>query len=309
LTCPLDAGRLARVSISWSEENPTLKKYALSSALIVALLAAGARPAFAQKKDTLLLMRQLDTLQQMILNMQKTLDTQTAVLRTLVEQANDNVNSMKTTVEDLRKDTQRTLASNNARFDSMTSQMQSLSESLEEAKARIAKLSEQVVQTQNIIQTLHAPPPTGDQSGTEGAAAVPPSIPDAQTLYKSGLSYFNGGQYQLAVQSFQEYLQYYGDTDLASNAQFYIGECYYSQGQFSQAVDEYNKCLERYPKGNKLPAAQLKKGYALLAIEQTQPGVRELRSLIQRFPSSPEADLARQRLRKLGISYSGRRGE
>jgi len=290
-----------------------LKKHALSSALLVAILAAGADPAFAQKKDTLLLMRQLDTLQQMILNMQKTLDTQTAVLRTLVEQANDNVNSMKTTVADLQKETQRSLASNNARFDSMTSQIQTLSESLEEAKARIAKLSEQVAQTQNIIQTLHAPPLTGDQSGAPGssggAAAVPPSIPDAQTLYKSGLSYFNGGQYQLAVQAFQEYLQYYADTDLASNAQFYIGECYYSQGEFTRAIDEYNKCLERYPKGNKLPAAQLKKGYALLAMEQTQPGVRELRSLIQRFPSSPEADLARQRLRKLGISYSGRRGE
>jgi tol-pal system protein YbgF len=309
----VEAGRLAGDFISRSEEYPTLKKHALSSALLVAILVAGADPALAQKKDTLLLMRQLDTLQQMILNMQKTLDTQTAVLRTLVEQANDNVNSMKGTVADLQKETQRTLASNNARFDSMTSQMQTLSESLEEAKARIAKLSEQVVQTQNIIQTLHAPPLTGDQAGAAGssgaAGSVPPSIPDAQTLYKSGLSYFNGGQYQLAIQAFQEYLQYYGDTDLASNAQFYIGECYYSQGEFSQAVDEYNKCLERYPKGNKQPAAQLKKGYALLAMDQKQPGVRELRSLIQRFPSSPEADLARQRLRKLGISYPRRGGE
>ncbi|MBI1941043.1 MAG: tol-pal system protein YbgF [Acidobacteria bacterium] len=289
-----------------------MKKHALSVALVVALLAAGVEPALAQKKDTLLLMRQLDTLQQMILNMQKTLDTQTAVLRTLVEQTNDNVNSMKTIVADLQKATQQSLASNNAQFDSMTSQIQTLSESLEEAKARIARLSEQVAQTQNIIQTLHAPPlgtgEPGAAGSPTGATAVPPSIPDAQTLYKSGLSYFNGGQYPLAVQAFQEYLQYYGESDLASNAQFYIGECYYSQGDFSQAVDEYNKCLERYPKGNKQAAAQLKKGYALLAMEQNQPGVRELRSLIQRFPSSPEADLARQRLKKLGISYSGRRG-
>lgn len=284
-----------------------MKKHALSAALVVAFLAATADPALAQKKDTLLLMRQLDTLQQMVLNLQKTLDTQTAVLRTLVEQANDNVSSMKTTVADLQKATQRSLASNDASFDSMTSQIQTLSESLEEAKARIARLSEQMAQTQNIIQTLHAPPLTTGETGAEGSPEGAASIPDAQTLYKSGLSYFNGGQYQLAVQAFQEYLQFYGDTDLASNAQFYIGECYYSQGEFSRAIDEYNKCLERYPKGNKQAAAQLKKGYALLAMEEKQPGVRELRSLIERFPSSPEADLARQRLRKLGISYSRRR--
>jgi tol-pal system protein YbgF len=271
----------------------------------------GAPPVSAQKKDTLLLMRQLDTLQQMLLNMQKTLDTQTAILRTLVEQANDNVNGMKVTVEELRKATQRNLASSSARFDSMTTQIQTLSESLEETNARLAKLSDQVAQTQNIIQTLNAPPPAAEGAGGTGSggeAKPPASVPDADTLYKSGLSYFNGGQYQLAVQAFQEYLQYYGETDLASNAQFYIGECYYGQGNYSQAIEEYNKCLERYPRGNKLPAAQLKKGYALLAMDQQQAGVRELRSLIQRYPNSREADLARQRLKKLGIAVSGRRG-
>jgi tol-pal system protein YbgF len=271
----------------------------------------GALPASAQKKDTLLLMRQLDTLQQMVLNMQRTLDTQTAVLRTLVEQANDNVNGMKVKVEELRKATQQNLAENNNRLESMTTQIQALSESLEETKARLAKLSEQVAQTQNIIQTLNAPPPAAagaGGSGPGGETKPPASVPDADTLYKSGLSYFNGGQYQLAVQAFQEYLQYYGDTDLASNAQFYIGECHYSQGDYSQAIEEYNKCLERYPRGNKLAAAQLKKGYALLAMDQQQAGVRELRSLIQRYPNSREADLARQRLRKLGIAVSGRRG-
>ncbi len=290
-----------------------MRKHAILLVLAALLGVCGTQPAFGQKKDTLLLMRQLDTMQQTINNMQKTLDSQTAVLRTLVEQANDNVNSMKLTVDELRKATQQNLASSNARFDTMTSQIQTLSESLEEAKARLSKLSDQVAQTQNIIQTLNAPPAPGTTApGTPGAtgdARTTASVPDADTLYKSGLSYFNGGQYQLAVQAFQEYLHYYGETDLASNAQFYIGECYYSQNDYSKAIEEYNKCIEQYPKGNKAAAAQLKKGYALLEMEQQQAGVRELRSLIQRSPNARESDLARQRLRKLGISVSGRRGE
>jgi tol-pal system protein YbgF len=264
-----------------------LRRLATTLLLVASLVTLEAQPALAQKKDTLLLMRQLDTMQQMIMNLQKTLDTQTAVLKTLVEQANDNVNSMKTQVDELRRATQQNLASSNARMDSMTRDIQALSESLEEAKARLAKLSEQVTQTQNI-----APGATG---------ASPTPVPDADTLYKSGLSSYNGGQYQLAIQSFQEYLQYYGDTDLASNAQFYIGECYYSQGDFQKAVDEYNKCIEQYPKGNKVAAAQLKKGYALLALDQQRAGISELRSLIRRFPHSREADLAHQRLKKLGV--------
>jgi len=269
------------------------------------LMGSMGAPAYAQKKDTLLLMQRLDTMQQMIITQQKTLDTQTAVLKTLIEQANDNVNSMKVAMEELKKSTGQNLANNNARFDSMTSEVQSLSSSQEEILARIAKLSEQLAQTQNILQTLNTPPAT-TVSGP--GAPVPPTVPDAETLYKSGLSAFNGGQYQLAVQSFQEYLQFYGTTDLASNAQFYIGESYYSQGEYDKAVEEYNKCVERYPSGNKVAAAQLKKGYALLAQDKESAGVSELRSLIKRYPSSREADLARQRLRKLGVSATGRSG-
>jgi len=277
--------------------------------LTVFLACWGAAPARAQKKDTLLLMQRLDTMQQMMINMQKTLDTQTAVLKTLIEQANDNVNSMKATVEEMRKSTGQNLANNNARFDSMTGEIQSLTSNQEEILARIAKLSEQLAQTQNILQTLNTPPPVpaGSGPGAPGQP-VPPTVPDAESLYKSGLSAFNGGQYQLSVQSFQEYLQYYGSTDLASNAQFYIGESYYSQGEYDKAIEEYNKCVEQYPTGNKVAAAQLKKGYALLAQDKESSGIKELRSLIQRFPNSREADLARQRLKKLGVSAGGRSG-
>ncbi len=264
-------------------------------------------PAYAQKKDTLLIMQRLDSQQQMLINMQKTLDTQTAVLKTLIEQANDNVNSMKAQMEDLKKSTGQNLASSGARFDSMTGEIQSLTSTQEEILARLAKLSEQLAQTQNIIQTLNTPT-SGITPGTPGqpGAPAPPTVPDADTLYKSGLSAFNGGQYQLAVQSFQEYLQYYGSTDLASNAQFYIGESYYSQGEYDKATEEYGKCIDQYPKGNKVAAAQLKKGYALLAQDKESSGIKELRSLIQRYPNSREADLARQRLKKLGVSAGGR---
>ncbi len=286
----------------------SLRKTATLALLVAALELFHSSPAFGVSKDTLLILRQLDALQQTVQNLQKTVDTQTAVLRTLIEQANDNVNSMKATVAELRRSTEQNLASNNARFDSMTTQIQALSESLEEAKSRLAKLSDQLAQTQNIIQTINNPPATGAQTAVPGSphqggdSKPAASVPDAETLYRSGLSYFSGGQYELAIQAFQEYLQHYGDTDLASNVQFYIGDCYYSQGNYVQAIEEYNKCLERYPNGSKLPAAQLKKGYALLALDQNTKGVRELRSLIQRYPNAHEADLARQRLRKLGLT-------
>jgi tol-pal system protein YbgF len=270
----------------------------------------GTSPGYGVSREILQMMHQLDSLQQAVQNLQKTVDTQSAVLKTLIEQATDNVNAMKATVNDMRGSLQQNLASTNARFDSMTNQIQALSAGLEESNSRLSKLSEQLAQTQNIIQTLNATAAAGASSTSGGDANKPPAnLPDPDTLYKSGLSNYNGGQYQLAIQAFQEYLKYYGDTDLASNAQFYVGDCYYNQGSYAQAIEEYNTCLERYPRGNKQAAAQLKKGYALLMLGQKQAGIRELRSLVQRDPESREADLARQRLKKLGISVSVRRGE
>lgn len=270
--------------------------------MVVAFLGAQVRPALAVNKEELQMMQQLDALQTSVQNLQKTVDTQTAVLRTLVEQANDNVNTMKGTVTDLHTSVQQNLASSGARFDNMTSQMQALSESLEEAKARLSKLSEQMAQLQNSMTTIPANNPApGTTPGTPTAPGTPP-VPDADSLYTQGLSYYTGGQWDLSIQSFQDYLKYYKDTDRASNAQFYIGECYYGQKDYPHAIEAYDLCIEKYPAGNKAPAAQLKKGLSLLSLEQKTAGIRELRSLIQRFPASPEADLARQRLKKMGIT-------
>ena len=276
-----------------------MKKHTLLALVVFAFLGAQIRPAYGVSKETLQMMQQLDALQQAVQNLQKTVDTQTAVLKTLVEQANDNVNTMKATVTELHGSMQQNLASSNARFDAMTSQMQALSESLEEAKARLSKLSEQMAQTQNILQTL--PSQSNPATGAPGAPGAP-AVPDADSLYAQGLSYFTGGQFDLSIQAFQDYLKYYKDTDRASNAQFYIGECYYSQKDYKRAIEAYDLCSEKYPTGNKAAAAQLKKGFSLLALDEKTAGIRELRSLIQRFPESSEAELARQRLRKLGIT-------
>ncbi len=294
-----------------------MKKHALLILPVLGLLVAGAQPFYAVSKETLQMMQQLDALQQSVQNLQKTVDTQGAVLRTLIEQASDNVNKIKSDMNDLRDATQKNLATSNARLDSMTTQIQALSESIDEAKARIGKLGEQLAQTQNIIQTITAPPQqpaaTAPGTGTPGAPGAPggevappkPTIPDPDSLYNSGLTDYNGGQYDLAIQAFLQYLQYYGDTDRASNAEFYIGEIYSSQKKYNNAISEYDKCIERG--GNKAAAAQLKKGFALLELGEKSAGARELRSLIQQSPNSREADLARQRLRKLGYPLSGPR--
>lgn len=298
-----------------------MKKHLFGVALLALAFVLNAQPGFGVSKEIIQMMTQLDNLQQEVESLQRTVDTQTAVLKTLVEQTSQNVNAMKATIARMEQAQQQSLANTNNQMDSMTSQIQQLSSSLDEAKGQIAKLSSQIAQTQKILQTINTPNPNAPPSpnaapGTQGAqgasasaagptptgdapAQQPPPVPDPQTLYNSAYQDYMQGQYALAIQGFQQYLQNYGDTDLASNAQFYIGDSYYAQKDYRNAIKEYDKCIEQFPGGNKVAASYLKKGYALLALGETSAGERELRALIRRYPSTHEADLARQRLRRL----------
>ena len=301
-----------------------MNKKAIAIFVAGAFSILSARPGFAVSKEIVSMMQQLDTLQQQMQSLQKTVDSQTAVLKLLVQQTNDNVTSMKATVTDMKEVNQRSLAITSSRFDSMTSQIQQLSASLDETKGELSKLSGELAQAQRTLETLNAPSaqPAAAQ-GTGGQAAAPPpdgqdapnaapppapstaAVPDPETLYKSAYSDYTNGNYDLAIQGFQQYLENYGKTDLASNAQFYVGDSYYLQKKYAEAIKAYNLCITQYPGGNKMQAAQLKKGYALLAAGQTSAGVRELRSLVRRYPDSKEADLARQRLRRVGSTSNG----
>jgi len=301
-----------------------LNKKAIALFLAGAFSILSARPGFSVSKEIISMMQQLDTLQQQMQNLQKTVDSQTAVLKLLVQQTNDNVTSMKTTVSDLKEVNQRSLAITSSRFDSMTSQIQQLSASLDETKGELSKISGELAQAQRTLETLNAPPaqasaaqgaggqaagppPDGQDASNAapGPAASTPAVPDPETLYKSAYSDYTNGNYDLAVQGFQQYIENYGQTDLASNAQFYIGDSYYLEKKYAEAIKAYNLCMMQYPGGNKMQAAQLKKGYALLAEGQTSAGVRELRSLVRRYPDSKEADLARQRLRRMDSTSHG----
>jgi tol-pal system protein YbgF len=128
--------------------------------------------------------------------------------------------------------------------------------------------------------------------------------PSADTLYSNGLRDITSGKYDLARSEFQDYLRYYGDTDLASNAQFYLGEIAYQQKQYDQAVAEYDKVLNNYPKSFKLAPARLKKGMALIELGQKNPGVKELREVVKRYPGTEEERRARARLKDLGVSVT-----
>src|SRR5271167_5228230 len=300
------------------------RNLAIFAAAVVAAIFAGSAlgpgPASAVAREILDLQRDVTTLLQNQKDMSDQMLKDHTVLKTLVEQASDNVGKLNATMGSVQKSVQDVQANSGARLDTMSSDLQGLSDNLEEIKSRLGKLNQQLVDLQSAVQSIDS-----KVSGTAPAGAVPganprpandvnsapPSpgnavspAPSADMLYSNGLRDITSGKYDLARQEFLDYLKYYGSTDLACNAQFYLGEIAYAQKQYQDAVAEYDKVLTLYPKGFKLEPARLKKGMALIELGQKTAGVRELREVIRRYPGTEEERAARAKLKELGVAVA-----
>jgi len=288
----------------------------LASAITGSLI--GPKPVMAVAREIIELQRDVTS----ILQGQKDLQTQMTqdhtVQKTLIEQSADTVNKLNGTMSNLQKSVQDVQANSGTRLDTMSTQVQGLSDNLEEIKSRLGKLNQQLVDLQNSVQSIDARlaggNPNGPPGGTGAPAATTPgsasaapasnSAPSANTLYSNAYSDLNAGKYDLAWSEFRDYLKYFGETELASNAQFYLGEIAYQQKNYDQAVTQYEKVLTNYPKSFKLAPARLKKGMALLELNQKTAGVKELREVVKRYPGTEEERRARAKLKEMGVAVT-----
>ena len=283
----------------------------------------GPTPAGAVAREIVELQAGVTQLIQGQQNMQTEITQNAAVQRTLIEQAMDAVNKLNTSMSAVQKTTQDFSAASGARLDTMGTQVQGLSDNVGDLQARVGKLDQKLTDIQNTLQNVDsklaspaAPPPTASAPPTAmnppsgNVPTIPPGGPapsgpppaSADVLYSNALRDINGKHYDLATQEFQDYLKYYGDTDLASNAQFYLGEVGFMQGQFQVALDAYNRVIENYPKSFKTASARMRKGYCLAELGQKASAVRELRAVVRLYPGTDEAKRAAAKLREMGAT-------
>ena len=92
----------------------------------------------------------------------------------------------------------------------------------------------------------------------------------------------------------------YPNGDLASNAQFWIGESYYTKGDLESAVTAYRKVLADWPASRKAPDAMVKLGFSLSDLKRTSEARTTLEEVVRKYPGTNAAQLAADRLKRLG---------
>lgn len=215
------------------------------------------------------------------------------------------LNQLERRTRDQQVESQKQLAA-------LSSRTEALEKELAGVSTRVEEISRQIEQLSRKVKAAPATPAAGAPRQIPGAAPTAAGSQPAQ-VYQAAYIDFSKGNYSLAMSGFREFLRMFPDSDLADNAQYWVGEAHFSlartyatQGQpdkvrpaLEQAVQEFRKVIVNYPRGDKAPTALYKEALALLELKQQSLARVRLQYLVDHFSQSEEAPLARERLAAL----------
>lgn len=179
--------------------------------------------------------------------------------------------------------------------EALTKQQQALTAEIEKLQGRLGAAPEAAPQVA-MPEAVPAPSPKAE---VESLPLETPSIPpaaeaqnlaaDPSALYKSGLDLMGQGQYTQAQAAFADFIVQFPESDLADNAQYWIGECFYSQKNFKDARDAFKAVSDHFPFGNKVPDALYKQGLCERQLGQEDQAKATLKKLAEEFSGSEAA--------------------
>lgn len=244
-------------------------------------------------------------------------------LRTEIRDLEDEVSELKRQAsskeevqqlnQTLATQTQTLLKSNadiSVKVDGMDERLQNAQGNIEQTNYRVDRIAQQLAQAQRDITELKSARASAAPAGTAGSATPVVDEVSVQSdagsespleTYQAAYRDYQRGNFDLAIEGFQEYLKREATSDLSDNAAYWVGESLFSQKKYEAAIRQFDSVINNFPKSDKVPAALLKKGYAHIELGERAQGIVQLQYVVHEHPRSAEAALARQRLKALGI--------
>jgi tol-pal system protein YbgF len=129
------------------------------------------------------------------------------------------------------------------------------------------------------------------------AVAAPSNRQDStRHLYDRVMEEYKHRDYEAALAGFRFFLELHGQSSLAANAQYWMGECQYRLGRYKEALKTFYHVVSYYPLSPKLAASTLKIGQTYTRLKDHEKARTMYERVIDEYPESPEAELARKAL-------------
>jgi tol-pal system protein YbgF len=254
----------------------------------ILVIAISPLPAAGQNKETrekidqmAVQVEQLKTevmlLQRQVTTMQETFNKTNGEISTLIVQMSDNISAIR-----------RAQSSVSTSSTDTVTQVTAMGERLTATNQRLERLSEQFAQLKKLIEDIPKQPVI---------AQITPGNPEQ--LFAAAYGDYSRGNYELAFSEFKQYVETYPSSELADNAQYWIGEILYGQKKLPEAAFEYEKVAIVSPNGDKTPVALYKRGLVLLELGNKDQAVAQFQAVMKNYPKSSEANLATQQIQQI----------
>ena len=286
-------------------------------ASVFALVAAPYAPAASREIQEL--QRDVAQIQDQVKALQNSQNEKLASLSTLVQQAIDSAkqtdnkvaviqNSFDQNIKEQQSKVVTPVVGLSTRMDQMAQNLSMLQGAVSDLTNLVSKLQAQLTDLNNAIKILQTPPAAPPPSPAGGAGTGPgpnaavdtPTVPAAQ-LYEDAQRDRSKGNLDLALDEYSKYLKWYGNTDLAPNAQYYIAYIHYSQADYEDALKEFDLVLEKYSDNNKIPDSLYYKGMTLVRLGRRTQGAEQFRDFLKRYPNHNLSRQACTELTNMGL--------
>jgi tol-pal system protein YbgF len=262
-------------------------------AIVALLITFMAGPAYPQRKEDILqLMKDMIDLQQLVRQLQTSVDRDNTAMKSLMEKMSDQVNTLSGGLQKINQAVDGVKAQNDSTtrelkttLTTLNGTVKELQENLSSARGQIGSISREITSMKTTAQPLAGP----------------------DDIWRSGYQDFLVGNYDLAISGLQEFISKFPTDPRAAEAQLRIADSWYAQKKFEQAIPQYDIVLQKYPDSDTNRAALLKKGLA--QAETNQPQAKDtLNEVVKKYPKTSEAEAASAKLKELLQPAPAQRG-
>lgn len=142
-------------------------------------------------------------------------------------------------------------------------------------------------------------PPSLHAAQSEERPAPEPRQIHLEKTYLLGIRSYYASNFADALGKFQRVVDTANDRVLATNAQYWIGECYYQLGNFSQAIQEMDQYITEFQATKQRKDALVIMGLASKRLGQLKQALTYFETVVQDYPDSEYAKIARSEVKKL----------
>ena len=271
-----------------------------SIGLLLGVILLTAAPASAANKEHQQLMADLRMLQE-----------QSQLLQNLIGSVTDTLKAVNTRLDQQAEANRKAFADQKLVIDNLNNDVRVIREKLDDNNVRIGSLTQEVDSLRQSVQQMGSRPASTNDAGTSAGTGAPAgaapaagsTVPAAGQsplkVFDSALSDYYAGQYDIAILGFTDYIRTYPKSDSAVDAQVYICSAYVQDGKNDKAVEACDLAIRTYPDGDKIAEAYYKKGLALQNLRDVNGAREAWEHVVKTNPDSAAGRLAKQNLDRI----------